>query len=434
MRNHRKLITILAASALLACSILAEPANLAATETSRPDIIDEITTSIPGTLTAIAQSGPTAAPTATYPFPVTRIPDAAIPSDLSGYGWQLYAGGFHRPVDLTHAGDGSGRVFVVEQAGVIWSLVNGQRAATPFLDISKQVGSRANEQGLLGLAFHPRYAETGYFFVNYTDKRGDTVIARFQVSADPNLADPASEMRLLEIEQPYSNHNGGGLAFGLDGYLYIGLGDGGKAGDPLNAGQSTNMLLGKLLRLDVDGGEPYAIPADNPFANGGGLPEVWAYGLRNPWRFSFDRLTGDLYIGDVGQNLREEINFLPGGIVGGANFGWNYREGLQAYAGAPPAGTHFTDPIIDYGHTNGNCSVTGGVVYRGTALPAWQGVYLYGDYCSGLVWGMVQRGDGIWQNQLVFRAGVLISSFGMDEAGEVYLVSHNGAIYRLGTQ
>jgi glucose/arabinose dehydrogenase len=327
-------------------------------------------------------------------------------------------------VGIAHAGDGSGRLFILEQAGVIRILQGRELIAEPFLDIRDRVGSGGNEQGLLGLAFHPRYTENGYFYVNYTDLNGDTVIARFSATGDPNRADPASEARLLQISQPYANHNGGVLAFGPDGYLYIGTGDGGSGGDPLGNGQSLDTLLGKILRIDVDGGEPYAIPEGNLKA------EIWAYGLRNPWRFSFDRLTGDLYIGDVGQNAWEEIDFLPAGSPSGANFGWNYREGAHPFAGSPPEGLELIEPVAEYDRSAG-ISVTGGVVYRGAALPEMNGIYLYGDYGTGLVWGLLRNPDGSWQNQLLFDSGANITSFGEDESGEVYLVDRNGNILKL---
>ncbi len=231
-------------------------------------------------------------------------------------------------------------------------------------------------------------------------------------------------------QQPYENHNGGALAFGPDGYLYIALGDGGSGGDPLGNGQSLTTLLGKLLRIDVDGGEPYAIPASNPFAAGGGLLEIWAYGLRNPWRFTFDPLTGDLFIGDVGQGDWEEIDFLPAGSPGGANFGWNAYEGTHAYGGALREAGELVFPVAEYGHDVGN-SVTGGVVYRGTLLSEWYGVYLYGDFGRGQVWGLVHQPDGAWQSGLLFETGSLISSFGQDASGEVYLVDYGGFLLRL---
>jgi glucose/arabinose dehydrogenase len=342
--------------------------------------------------------------------------------------------GFTRPVGLTHAGDGSGRLFVIEQAGVIWIIQDGARRPDPFIDLRDRVTDlrvEYDERGLLGLAFHPRFEDNGYFYVNYTDKNGDTVIARFSLSADPARGDLASEARLIFVDQPYSNHNGGWLDFGPDGYLYIGLGDGGNAGDPENNAQNPNTLLGKLLRIDVDGDQPYAIPPDNPFANGGGAPEIWALGLRNPWRCAFDRATGDLYIGDVGQGEWEEIDFLPWGAPVGVNFGWDFREGLHPYEGIPPEGMTFTDPIAEYPH-NPDYSVSGGYVYRGVNLPDWQGVYFYGDFVSGRLWGLLRAPDGSWQNQLLYETRLSIASFGEDEAGEVYLVDYKGAIYQLG--
>ncbi|HBX69257.1 MAG TPA: hypothetical protein DEH25_07705, partial [Chloroflexi bacterium] len=250
----------------------------------------------------------------------------AFPNPVD-YQWSAVATDLNSPIEIVSAGDGSGRLFIIEQRGAIRVLQDGQLLPTPYLDIRAQVGSEGNEQGLLGLAFHPDYAQNGIFFLDYTDLNGNTVVSRWQVSADPNLADPASETAILSVKQPYSNHNGGHLTFGPDGYLYIGLGDGGSAGDPAGNAQNTSTLLGKILRLDVDRGTPYAIPPDNPFAAGGGSPEIWAWGLRNPWKFSFDRATGDLYIGDVGQNLWEEVDFWEASAPLGANFGWNFWEG-----------------------------------------------------------------------------------------------------------
>lgn len=355
------------------------------------------------------------------PIPATDTPaSAATFPDPNEYAWEpLAIAELQRPVDLQV--NGSGRLFVIEKAGRIRIIENDQLLETPFLDITDRVGSEGNEQGLLGLAFHPEYSENGRFFVNYTDRNGDTVLARFQVSSDPNLMDPNSEVPLLGIDQPYRNHNGGGLAFGPDGYLYAGLGDGGSQGDPHENAENTNVLLGKILRLDVDSAEPYAVPADNPFGN-----EVWAYGLRNPWRFSFDRSTGDLYIGDVGASNWEEIDFLPAGSSGGANFGWDHREGAHDYEGGGPEG--MIDPVAEYSHPEGGCSVTGGYVYRGS-MPEWNGIYLYADYCTGMIWGLLQV-DGGWQTQRLFDLQVTITSFGQDGSGELYLVSDNGGIYR----
>ncbi len=377
------------------------------------------------------EGGPPA-PTQT-PAGAQATPDAVALPDPGPFTWRRVFSGFVNPLAVTHAGDGSGRLFVVEQPGRIQILKDGVLMAEPFLDITNRVGSQGFEQGLLGLAFHPNYAQNGFFYVNYTDLRGNTAIARFQVSAgDPDRSDPASEKRLLLIDQPFGNHNGGMVAFGPDGYLYLGLGDGGSAGDPLDSGQSLNTLLGKILRIDVDNGDPYAIPPDNPFANGGGKPEIWATGLRNPWRFAFDRLTGDLYIADVGQNQWEEINFAPAGAAG-LNYGWRFFEGSQPYKGSPPQGLNWVAPAAEYDHSQG-CSVTGGVIYRGQNLPAWQGVYLYGDFCSGRVWGLLRGSGGEWLNRVLFEGMGRITSFGEDQAGEVYLVDQAGTIYRLEAQ
>ncbi len=368
-------------------------------------------------------STPTPTPT---PVTVSELPDP------SGYTWQLTVAGLDKPEGLVNAGDGSGRLFIIEQAGLVRILIlkEGILLPTPFLDLTSKV-SCCGEKGLLGLAFHPKYLENGYFYVDYTENVNNqlyTVISRFSVSADdPEQADPTSEMRLLYIEQPYQNHNGGQLQFGPEGYLYIGMGDGGSAGDPLGNGQSLQTMLGKILRIDVDSSEPYAIPPENPFANEGGVREIWLYGLRNPWRFSFDKLTGDVYIGDVGQDAWEEIDYLPMGNAGGENLGWNYYEGNHPYRGSPPLDAAFVMPVSEYGHDLGD-SVTGGYVYRGSDLPAWQGVYLYGDFSSGRVWGLLHLPDGGWQNALVFDTNANISSFGVDEDGEIYLVDYRGNI------
>ncbi|HEY3345939.1 MAG TPA: PQQ-dependent sugar dehydrogenase, partial [Anaerolineaceae bacterium] len=359
------------------------------------------------------------------PVSVRQLPDPGTAQ------WNQVAAGLAGPVGIANAGDGSGRLFILLRSGTIQVLKAGQVLNTPFLDITNRVNSSGSEQGLLGIAFHPQYQQNGFFYINYTDLNGDTVIARYHVSGSADQADPSSEQVVLRVQQPYPNHNGGSLVFGPDGYLYLGLGDGGSQGDPQNNGQSTQTLLGKLLRIDVDHGSPYTIPADNPFAKGGGRPEIWAYGLRNPWRFSFDALTHDLYIGDVGQDTYEEIDFLPAGAPGGTNFGWRFREGMHPYNGQPPAGVILTDPVFEYTHAQGGCSITGGFVYRGQALLAWQGVYLFGDYCSGLVWGLVRQADGVWNGQVLFQTGSAITSFGVDEQDEIYLADQRGGIYQL---
>jgi glucose/arabinose dehydrogenase len=372
---------------------------------------------------------------ATQPPFLSPTPVFAGPSvlpDPAGYEWSLVVEGLTSPIGLENALDGSERLFAIEQPGLIRIIQNGNMLSTPFLDIRSKVGSSGSEQGLLGLAFHPRYLENGYFFVNYTDKSGDTVIARYRVSADPSLADPSTEVRLLEVQQPYGNHNGGDMVFGPDGYLYISLGDGGSGGDPRNYGQSLDALLGKLLRIEVGDAEGYSIPEGNPFLGGGGRPEIWAYGLRNPWRISFDRLTGDLYIADVGQNSWEEVNFQPADSSGGENYGWKIMEGFHCFQSSTCDQSGLTLPVVEYAlHVQGDCAVTGGYVYRGPSLPEWQGIYLYGDYCSGRIWGLLQNQAGVWENELLFETGARITAFGQDEVGEIYLVNHRGSVYRL---
>jgi glucose/arabinose dehydrogenase len=355
------------------------------------------------------------------PFPsVTQFPEA------SSYRWTLMAEGLQKPLDITHAGDD--RLFIVEQSGIIRVLQDDQMLPSPFLDIRDRVNDDASERGLLGLAFHPNYAGNGFFFVNYTGQGGHTVVSRFQVSSNPNQADPDNELILLRIQQPYANHNGGGVKFGPDGMLYIGTGDGGSGGDPQGNGQSLDTLLGKILRIDVDGEEPYIIPSDNPLIGKDGLPEIWAYGLRNPWRFSFDRSTGDLYIADVGQNMWEEINFQPAGSPGGTNYGWNLREGGHPFASQTTEG--LIDPVAEYSHELG-CSVTGGVVVRDPSLPTWNGVYIYGDYCTGIIWGVLQTEDSQWKDKQLFDTDMSIASFGEDASGQIYLADYRGSIYRL---
>jgi len=322
-----------------------------------------------------APSTPTIAPGPQTSTPPTTIPDTAAPTQVSAtstssnadtfpdpnaYTWQQITSDLIRPVDLQD--DGSGRLFIIEKPGRIRLLENGQLLPTPFLDIGDRVNDDSNEMGLLGLAFHPNYAQNGFFYVNYTGAGGNTFISRFQASG--NSADPNSESILLKVDQPFPNHNGGVLVFGPDGYLYAGLGDGGAQGDPFGNAQNVDVLLGKILRIDVDSAQPYAIPPDNPFGN-----EILHYGLRNPWRISFDRLTGDLFIADVGQGEWEEIDFVPAGSRGGLNFGWDYYEGNHDYDPQGIAG-EYVFPVAEYSHAEGGCSVTGGHVYRGS-IPEW---------------------------------------------------------------
>jgi glucose/arabinose dehydrogenase len=297
--------------------------------------------------------------------------------------------------------------------------------------VNQDIRTGYSERGLLGMTFHPNYAENGQFFVHYNDRPGNTVISRFYVWADnPDAADPASEEIIFTHEQPFPNHNGGQIDFGPDGYLYIALGDGGSAGDPLNSGQTPDSLLGKILRIDVDGEAPYSIPADNP-ANGVNpdlAPEVWAWGLRNPYRFSFDRATGDLYIADVGQNQWEEVNFQPAESAGGENYGWRVFEATQRYSDEA-APENAVMPIAEYDHSNG-CSITGGYVYRGEAIPALQGVYIFGDWCSGKMWATYRDDTGDWQTIPFGETFRQITAFGQGDDGELYFVAYNGGIWK----
>lgn len=342
------------------------------------------------------------------------------------------------PTTITHADDDSARLFLVEQSGAIRILLNGTVLSSPFLDISERL-LFSGERGLLGLAFPPDFALKGYFYVNYTRvSDGATVVSRFFVSpGDPDVAIPGSEEILLTVPQPFANHNGGQLAFGSDGFLYIGLGDGGSGGDPQGYGQNSGSLLGKLLRIDVEAGiSPYQIPDDNPFVDDPGTPdEIWATGLRNPWRFSFDRLNGDLFLADVGQNRWEEINHQPVGADGGVNFGWNILEGPDCFN--PVAGCveppNYAPPVAFYNHDSG-CSVTGGYVYRGPGNVALQGRYLYGDFCNGRIWGLEQVAAD-WENTELALTGFSISAFGEDEEGRLYLADYTaGIIYRIDQQ
>lgn len=333
--------------------------------------------------------------------------------------------------DIQSAKDGSGRLFLVRQQGTIHILRGNQVLATPFLDIRGRL-STGGERGLLGLAFPPDYASKRYFYINYTNTAGNSVISRFRLS-DNDRADAASEQILLTINQPFSNHNGGQLQFGPDGFLYIGMGDGGSANDPQGNGQNPRSLLGKMLRIDTETQlTPYRIPAGNPFAmSSTTAPEIWASGLRNPWRFSFDRSTGDLFMADVGQNAWEEIDFQPADSRGGENYGWVTMEGrVCVRAGCNQSG--LTLPVHVYPRSEG-LSVTGGYVYRGSASPTLRGTYIYGDFVTGRFWGLRQQA-GTWVNELLLDAtrSFGISTFGEDEAGEVYVANYNnGEISRI---
>lgn len=338
--------------------------------------------------------------------------------------------GLQSPVLATHAGDGSGRLFVVEQEGRILVAREGALLSQPFLDL-RDVVLAGGERGLLGLGFAPDFEATGRFYVDYTAREGDgdTVIARYRAAAGSDRAEAAGET-LLVVEQPYANHNGGALAFGPDGFLYVGMGDGGSGGDPHGYAQSLATHLGKLLRLDVSKDAGYAVPAGNPFVDeAGAKPEIWAFGLRNPWRISFDRETGDLWIGDVGQNRAEEVDFAPRSSRGGENYGWNLWEGAARFRPGDARGTPIL-PVAEYVHEAGRCSVTGGHVVRDATQPALSGVYVYADYCTGEVWGLVPSGDS-WRGRLLGDLEGQISSFGEDESGRVLVVDHGGAVLRL---
>ncbi len=347
--------------------------------------------------------------------------------------FRLVASDLERPTFLTYAPDGSDRLFVTEQTGKVRVIQGGRLRPEAFLDLSNRIAC-CGERGLLSLAFHPDFKNNGFFFVNYTrSPDGATVIARYKVAAEGNRADPASARVLLVIEQPFANHNGGQLAFGPDGYLYIGMGDGGSGGDPLNHGQNLNSLLGKILRIDVnkeENGRPYAIPPSNPFVGRqGARPEIWSYGWRNPWRFSFDRETGDMWIADVGQNQWEEVNLEPRGR-GGLNYGWRLMEGSACYNPSSNCNSgNLVLPVLEYDHSQG-CSITGGYRYRGRAMASLRGAYIYGDYCSGRVWVATEQG-GRWAARRSFETGYSISSFGEDAEGELYVLDHRGAVYRL---
>ena len=367
-----------------------------------------------------------------------------------------HVSGLSLPVHITNAGDDTGRLFVVEQAGRIRIVRAGSLEPTPFLDLSSAGADRVlccGERGLLSLAFPPGFVSKGYFYVDYTRKPdGATVVARYTLSSDPDRADPNSEQVILTIDQPFANHNGGQLAFGPDGYLYIGTGDGGSGGDPQNNAQNLASLLGKILRIGVEFRQPgpsptaapytvflpaifngdsmpYAIPPDNPFVGiTGARPEIWALGLRNPWRFSFDRSTGDFYVADVGQNLYEEVDYQAVPSPGGENYGWNIMEGMHCYNAASCDASGLTLPVAEYEHGPGDsigCSVTGGFVYRGPGNPGLQSIYFYGDYCQGRIWGL-QYAGGAWETTQLLDTPYSISTFGEDQAGEVFLADYSG--------
>ncbi len=409
----------------------ADKGNLTGTPINTPFLVTQlpaVTLDQLATVESVTESaspipGATHSPTSTSPpsdRPLTEIRLVQIATGIS------------RPTYLTHAGDS--RLFVVEQGGRIMILESRIILSDPFLDIGDRISSVRLEQGLLSMAFHPNYPENGYFYVNYTDRNGDTTVSRFETSAsDSNHAEPDSEVVLLGVAQPFANHNGGQIQFGPDGLLYIGMGDGGSGGDPQGHGQNQQSLLGTLLRIDVDGGQPYSIPADNPYAlDDNRLGEIWATGLRNPWRFSFDRQTGDLFIADVGQSAWEEINFQSALSPGGQNYGWNILEGSHCFGQSNCDVSGLVSPIAEYNHIDGNCTVTGGYVYRGSQFPDMRGNYLFADYCSGIMWSLFQLPDGSWVENQLLRTDLALSSFGEDKDGELYALDQiNGAIFQL---
>jgi glucose/arabinose dehydrogenase len=357
--------------------------------------------------------------------PATTAPPAE-PQPLASLSLQLtQVAEVDQPVDLAVRRDDPA-LYVVEKGGRVRAVRDGAVDPTPVLDLSDAV-STGSEQGLLGLAFAP---DGGHLYVNYTDTGGNTRIVEYAFAG--GRADPSSARELLEIDQPYANHNGGHLAFGPDGHLFIGMGDGGSGNDPENRAQNLGVLLGKLLRIDPtpSAGRPYTIPSDNPFVGqDGARGEIWAYGLRNPWRFSFDRQTGDLWIGDVGQNAVEEVDFAAESSDGGENYGWPAMEGTRANKGSRPAGA--VDPIFDYRQADGGCSVVAGYVYRGSAVPGLTGAFLYGDYCAGDVLAVRQADGAVTEESDLGLDVSNLSSFGQDNAGELYALSLDGAVYRV---
>lgn len=367
--------------------------------------------------------------------PITPPPPPGPPPALA---LTNVVSGLTQPVDLQFPPDNSGRLFVVEQAGTIRIVSTNVLLPGNFLDIRSKVAA-SGEKGLLGLAFHPNFSSNRRFFVNYTRSAPPgsmgidctTVIAEYQVSAlDANQADP-TERILFTVDQPFANHNGGQLAFGNDGFLYIGLGDGGGGGDPNGNGQNTNTLLGKMLRIDVDSAQPYAVPPDNPFVGAAGLDEIWAYGFRNPWRFSFERSSGRLFVADVGQGNYEEIDI----VTKGGNFGWKTMEGTHCFS--PASGCNMTGlvlPINEYDHSQGDVAVIGGYIYTGTAIQSLSGAYIFGDFGSGRIWSLRENPPNTWTRTELLNTGRSISSFGQDAGGELYVADHGGAILKLVTQ
>lgn len=408
------------------------PASPAATETIEPSPSAPPTEGAEPTAATEAEVTPATSEEPTATAEAEPTPEASAPFDPAAISVALEPvnSNFAEPLVVTHAGDGSGRLFVAEKGGRIWVLEGSEALPTPFLDISGSV-STDYEQGLLGLTFEPGRPER--FYINYTNLQGNTVIARYRTSSDPNVADPVSAEAILTIEQPAANHNGGHLIFGPDGYLWIGMGDGGAAGDRFGNGQNPDTLLGAMLRIDVSGETGYEVPADNPFASGeGGAPAVWAIGLRNPWRYSFDRETGDLWLADVGQNAWEEVNHVPSDAPG-LNFGWPIIESAHCFSEQNCSTEGLVVPVTEYSRDLG-ISITGGYVYRGSEFPELQGGYFFADFGSGIVWAIPADAEALMEPTIVLESGVNISSFGEDEAGELYVTAFDGTLYRLVSQ
>jgi len=381
----------------------------------------------------VTAEGPGSATVTARAEGVEAVAAVTVGSSDAQPGIQIVASGLNQPLYVTAPPGDMERVFIVEQPGTIRILRNGTLNPTPFLDIQGDVLD-GGERGLLSLAFHPQFASNGYFFVDYTNNQGNTRVVRYSVSANPDVANASSGDTILTVVQPFSNHNGGLVAFGPDGYLYVGFGDGGSGGDPQGNGQDSTTILGALLRLNVDGSLPYDIPQSNPLVGRpGARPEIWAYGLRNPWRYSFDRMTGDLYIADVGQNQWEEIDVQSANSPGGENYGWNVMEGTHCYATQNCSATGLTPPVYDYDHSQG-CSVTGGYVYRGAVFPSLRGTYFYADYCEGVIRSFrYENGTVTGHRSWSAEFGNLgaITSFGEDAAGEIYVTTSNGLVRKI---
>ena len=423
----KAIVPVVLLAALMACG----GGSPGSDEATVPVAQEEAATSAPAAPTPLPS--PSASPRPLLPTTPTAPEEPLTPAPLTELAVEpaFPALSLSRMVGMAYPPDGSDRLYAVLQPGRIVSFPNDPDIDTAelFLDIRDRVNDRGEEEGLLGLAFDPQYADNGHFYVYYSASGPRrSVVSRFSVNAD-GRAGPGSERVLLEVPQPFSNHNGGQIAFGQDGYLYVALGDGGSRGDPQGNGQDLGTLLGSILRIDVstlDSTGSYAIPADNPVVGrAGARPEIWAYGLRNPWRFSFDRATGDLWTADVGQNRFEEVDFIQPGL----NYGWNVMEGEECFARSGCDRTGLEMPVAEYGR-EGGCSVTGGYVYRGSSLPSLYGAYVYGDYCSGRIWALRHDGDEVTEHMQIVDSGLRIPSFAEDAAGELYVLSFDGTIYR----